>query len=43
MLYDAIWCYMMLYDVMYLENVNGGIPQGSKIGPLAFVIKINSL
>ena len=26
-----------------LEDVNGGIPKGSKIGPLAFVIKINSL
>ena len=26
-----------------LEDVYGGIPQGSKIGPLAFVIKINSL
>jgi hypothetical protein len=26
-----------------LEDVNGGIPQCSKIGPLAFVIKINSL
>ena len=23
-----------------LEDVNGGIPQGSKIGPLAFIIKI---
>ena len=26
-----------------LEHVNGGIPQGSKIGPLAFIIKVNSL
>ena len=26
-----------------LEDVYGGIPEGSKIGPLAFVIKINSL
>ena len=26
-----------------LEDVNGGILQGSKIGPLAFIVKINSL
>ena len=26
-----------------LEDVNGGIPLGSKIGPLAFIIKINGL
>ena len=26
-----------------LEDVNGGILQGSKTGPLAFIVKINTL
>ena len=26
-----------------LEDVNGGIPQASKIDPLAFIIKVNCL
>ena len=29
--------------VWYIKNINTGVPQGSKIGPLAFVAKINNL